>query len=312
MLALLEVKNLVKKFGTFSAVNNISFSVKQGEIVGLLGANGAGKTTTIQMLLTAITPTSGSINYFGLELATHRSEILQQVAFASTYVKMPGNITVYNNLDIYGRLYGLSGKQRKQVIEKYLYTFGMWHMRDSPVALLSAGQTTRAMLAKAFLANPRIILLDEPTASLDLDVALEVRAFILEQRRKNDCTVLITSHNMDEVAAVCDRVLVMQHGALIANDTPARLAATLNQARIELVIEHNQEAACTYARKHALEYRLKANTFVVRIDEYKIAAFLKHFAAADIEYSSITIDKPSLEDYFLHMTHNQKKNITLL
>lgn len=309
MHALLEVKNLVKKFGTFLAVNDISFVVNEGEIVGLLGANGAGKTITIQMLLTALTPTSGSINYFGLDLATHRSEILQHVAFASTYIKMPGNISIYNNLDIYARLYGIAEQERKKIIEKYLCIFGMWHMRHKPVGLLSAGQTTRTMLAKAFLTNPRIILLDEPTASLDLEVALEVRALILEQRREHNCTVLITSHNMEEVAAVCDRVLVLQRGSLIANDTPTRLAAAFNQTRVELVIEHDkdQERACVYAQNHALSYQLTARTFVARIDEHKIATLLKDFAALSIEYSSITIDKPTFEDYFLSMTHRKQR-----
>ncbi len=141
----------------FTAVNGISFDLSQGEVLGFLGPNGAGKTTTMHMLLGTLTPTSGVITYFGKNFAKHRSEILQHVGFASAYTRLPGRLTIYENLDIYGRLYGLSSYDRAIGIKQFLKAFDMWQMKDKAVSGLSAGQLTRVMLAKAFLPKPKIV-----------------------------------------------------------------------------------------------------------------------------------------------------------
>ncbi|MGC2310195.1 MAG: ABC transporter ATP-binding protein [Candidatus Babeliaceae bacterium] len=300
MNPLLKVENLTKQFGPYRAVDKVSFSLYPGEILGLLGANGAGKTTIIQMLLSTLKPTSGSIVYFDQNFFAHRSEILQKVSFASTYVKLPGDLTIYENLTLYGKLYGLSGPLLKERIERFLNTFGMWQVKDRKTVFLSAGETTRVMLAKAFLTDPQIVLLDEPTAALDPDIAHEVRAFILAQQKERKIGVLITSHNMDEVTQVCDRVMVMQKGVIIADDAPEKLAATVATARLEITLA---ESDITQVMNFALQKDLVAHALkhgvVIEIDEHQIADFLIKLAQAGIIYTHISIDKPSLEDYFL-------------
>ena len=186
--SLLVVDSLVKRFetrrffsvvDTFTAVNTVSFELAKGEILGLLGPNGAGKTTIIQMLLDLLTPTSGSIQYFGKELSVHRSQILEQVSFASTYLKLPGSLTIEENLSVYAQLYGVPAKRVRERIEEKIADFDLHALRKRQSKTLSAGQLTRLMLAKAFLANPKVVLLDEPSAALDPDVALQMRRFIL-------------------------------------------------------------------------------------------------------------------------------------
>src|SRR5579872_646757 len=213
-MAVLRVEGLTKLFPekrslwgkvkqpACAAVTNVSFTINEGETLGVLGRNGSGKTTIIHMLLSTLKPTSGSIAYFGKELNAHRSELLQHVGFASTYVKMPPRLSIRDNLDIYGRLYGLPYGKRLEKIERYLKFFGMWDLRDREVGVLSAGEATRVMLAKAFLADPKIVLLDEPTASLDPDVAYDIRQFILQRQQELGVSFLITSHNMYEVTQV--------------------------------------------------------------------------------------------------------------
>ena len=245
-MSVLSVSNLTKTFISglwpfqnkhiYTAVNDISFQLAKGEILGFLGPNGAGKTTTIQMLLGTLTPSSGIISYFGNNFAQHRVAILKRVGYASGYDKLPAQLTVTENLDIVGRLYGIRQPQRAQHIEKLLKTFRIWELRNQQTGTLSAGQATRVMLAKAFMGDPEIVLLDEPTASLDPDVALEVRQFILAQRKERGTSILITSHNMAEVTELCDRVLVLKKGVIIADNTPEQLALSISKVRVYLTI----------------------------------------------------------------------------
>lgn len=293
------------KSAEFTAVNSISFSIKEGENVGLLGPNGAGKTTTIQMLLSTLKPTSGAINYFGKNFFKHRSDILQYVGFASTYVKLPGRLTIQENLDIYGRLYGLTHAQRVERIKKYLVLFDIWHFRDRQAGLLSAGQATRLMLAKAFLSDPKIVLLDEPTAALDPDIAQEVRNFVMEQQKERGVSFLFTSHNMNEVTQVCDRVLVMQRGKIIANNTPYELAATACNTHIALMVGDGLKRTVAYAQTNNLVYNVQGRYIEIEVEENKIAQLLQGLAHAGVQYTSIEIKMPQLEDYFLHISQQK-------
>jgi ABC-2 type transport system ATP-binding protein len=306
MKYVLEVKNLIKKFNDFTAVNNVSFQVREGEILGLLGPNGAGKTTIIQMLLSTMTPASGSIRYFGKELMAHRAEVLQKIAFASTYVRLPARLTIAQNLDIYGELYGVSSEDRKKRIERFLKFFGIWDIKDREAGVLSAGQMTRVMLAKAFVSYPALVLLDEPTASLDPDIALEVRKFIKEQQQEYGVSILLTSHNMDEVTEVCDRVLVLQHGVIIADNTPMQLAASITNARIQLLITKNLDSAFTYLKEHKFVSREVGKFIEIELNEQKIAQLLHDFGKLSIYYDQISIEKPTLEDYFLHIARTSR------
>jgi ABC-2 type transport system ATP-binding protein len=297
---LYKVYSPEKKGGTpFTAVDKISFSLKEGEILGLLGPNGAGKSTTISMLLGVLSPTGGVIKYGDKDFQQHRSEILQSVTFASTYVEMPWRLTVMENLTVYGLLYGLSHDEFKHRAKKFLDFFGVWNQRHKGMKQLSAGQVTRVMLAKAFIPYPKIVLLDEPTASLDPDAAHEVRQFVLEQQKEYGTSILYTSHNMDEVTEVCDRVVFLRHGKIVAIDTPHNLAASVSVAHMRLQVKDGLKRTERFAQEKGLEAVIDGREIEIALDEHQIAAFLQQLAGEDIEYTQITISKPTLEDYFL-------------
>lgn len=283
----------------FLAVDDISFDIKKGTIVGLLGPNGAGKTTTMHMLLSTLTPTSGTISYFGKDFATHRSELLQKIGFASTYINLPGRLTVQENLEIYGRLYGLSSHERKQNITKLCEQFGVQNQINKQVNMLSAGQTTRVMLVKAFLAYPEIVLLDEPTAALDPDIAADTRKFILDQQKEYGTTILLASHNMDEVTQMCDRVLVMQHGKIIDDDKPENLAARMNVSKLVLLVGNDVDKTIEFAQEKSFNAYQDGHYVHIELPEDIIAAFLQDISKQNITYTQIYIERPSLEDYFL-------------
>jgi ABC-2 type transport system ATP-binding protein len=228
-----EVNNLTKRFGEFTAVNGISFQIRPGEILGLLGPNGAGKTTTIQMLLGLVTPTSGSIRMFGRDLATHREEILQQVNFSSTYISMPYALTVEENLKVVGGLYGLTAVRQR--IDDIVKKLEMEDIRHKLTRKLSSGQMTRLTLAKAFLTEPKILFLDEPTASLDPDIAHKIRALLKEERRSSGVSMLYTSHNMREMEEMSDRIIFLQRGAIVAEGTAQQIITRFGQADLEEV-----------------------------------------------------------------------------
>lgn len=311
-MPILSVKNLRKTFSSrkrfwsksifFDAVQGISFDLQEGEILGLLGANGAGKTTAIQMLLGTLTATSGSIIYFGKDFFSHASEVLQKIGCAGGYDRLPGVLTVWQNLDIFGRIYGLNMQEREERIHAMLEQFEMTRLRDQRTGTLSAGQATRLLLAKAFLTSPKVVLLDEPTASLDPTIAVQVREFVMRQARENGTSILFSSHNMEEVTEVCDRVLVMKQGVIIADNTPEQLAATIKNARLHLVITHGNELLQQLLQEHQLHYTLDEHSVSIEIEEVNIASFLQALSLRSITYATISIDKPTLEDYFLSVS----------
>ncbi|MBS3089818.1 ABC transporter ATP-binding protein [Candidatus Pacearchaeota archaeon] len=220
-MKIIEVKNLIKKFGKVTAVNNISFDVEAGSITGLLGPNGAGKTTTIQMMLNIITPSAGKILIFGKSLINNREEILNRLNFSSPYVTLPTNLTVWENLSTFARLYGIRDL-RKRVIE-VTKQFEISDMIDKLTGTLSTGQLTRLNLAKALLNRPSLLLLDEPTASLDPDIADRIRKMLKKLQKETDLTILYTSHNMHEIEEICNNVIFMNHGIITDRGTPKEL-----------------------------------------------------------------------------------------
>lgn len=315
---ILDVKELYKRFPqkrnwwgavqeeAFTAVDHISFHIKEAENVGLLGPNGAGKTTTIQMLLSTLTPTSGDIRYFGRSFKDERAAILRSVGFASTYVQLPGRLTVTENITFYARLYGISRAVCVGRVKEYLNHFGIWHLRDKETGLLSAGEKTRVMLAKAFIATPRIVLLDEPTAALDPDIAQEVRNFVMMQQKEHGVSFLFTSHNMSEVTEVCDRVLVMQRGKIIANNTPSQLAATVSRIRVVLLVTEGLDRLTQYLNAENMVHSVMDKRAEIELQEDSIAELLQKLAHLGVRYAEIGIKKPQLEDYFLHVSKQQR------
>lgn len=233
---IIEVKNLAKTFGKVPAVKGISFNVYEGEICGLLGPNGAGKTTTIQMLLDLITPTSGTVKIFGKEMKGNREEILGAMNFSSPYVALPSNLKVVENLKTFARLYGV--KDIKAKIAELADFFEIKDFLGKMTSQLSTGQLTRLNLTKALLNDPKLLLLDEPTSSLDPDIADKTRQMLLKIRRERGVTMLYTSHNMAEVEEICDRVIFINHGEIKDEGTPAALIAKYGKQDLNDVFLH--------------------------------------------------------------------------
>ena len=227
----LSVAELRKAYGGIVAVDGISFDVGRNEIVGLLGPNGAGKTTTINMVLSVLQPGAGTIRVEGMDIATHRSEALARTNFAAVYAPLPGNLTVYENLRIFGLLYGVSGLRGR--IAAVLQEFDLVRFRDVKCGLLSSGEQTRVGLAKALLNCPHLLLLDEPTTSLDPATARDIRTRIREFVSEGAGAVLWTSHNMYEVEEVCDRVLFLSHGRILLQGDPKTLPGEHGKATLE-------------------------------------------------------------------------------
>ena len=228
---IVEVKNLTKRFGDFTAVDNISFEIQEGETLGLLGPNGAGKTTTIHMLLGLITPTNGTIRLFGLDLEQHRETILRQINFSSTYISMPFSLTVEENLSVMAKLYGLSDVSQR--IDEVIKTFEMHDIRKKLTRKLSTGQMTRLTLAKAVMTEPRVLFLDEPTASLDPDIAYKIKVFLKEYRNTSGLSMMYTSHNMQEMEEMSDRIIFLQRGKIVAVGTVEEIVERFGQRTLE-------------------------------------------------------------------------------
>jgi ABC-2 type transport system ATP-binding protein len=302
---ILTVKDLTKIYTHkrhHLAVDNISFDLKEKEILGFLGPNGSGKTTTIQMLLGTLLPTSGSIFYFGKNFLKNRSSALNQIAYASAYTSLPWTLTLKENLITFGFLYGFDANETKKRCEPLLKRFGMWQLFDSPVSSLSAGQITRLMLVKAFFTGPKIVLLDEPTASLDPDIAKEICDFILEQRKEKGVSILFTSHKMDEAAFLCDRILFLKNGKIIANDKPKNLTKSITTFCVKLVIIDGIKRIKHLLEEQKVNFSIDHKLVEAQIEEEKIPQFLSQLANLNIQYSNIKIEEPSLEDFFLQMS----------
>lgn len=220
-MAVLSVQDLRKVYGQTVALDGVSFTVGRNEIVGLLGPNGAGKTTTINMILGVLEPTSGSISIQGIDLDSDRSRALACTNFAAVYAPLPGNLTVSQNLRIFGMIYGV--KRLAQRIEDLLKQFELERFRETKAGVLSSGEQTRVSLAKAMINHPPLLLLDEPTASLDPSIARDIRGNIRDFVRAGESGVLWTSHNMYEVEEVCDRVLFLSHGQILLEGDPRKL-----------------------------------------------------------------------------------------
>src|SRR4030081_3303858 len=226
----LDVTHLTKLYGSFRAVDGVGFTVPKGKIVGLLGPNGAGKTTTIQMLVGITLPDGGSIRYFGLDLHRHREACLQRINFSSSYNMLQNRITVWENLIVFARLYQVDSPERK--IKDMGSYFGISHLMDQRFMTLSAGQKTRVNLVKALLNDPEVVLMDEPTASLDPDIADRTLSLIESLREPRDLSIVSTSHQMDEVTRICDEVIFLDHGHIVAQDTPAVLTQRIANERV--------------------------------------------------------------------------------
>src|SRR3989338_4281338 len=309
MNKVLEVKNLTKKYDHFTAVDNISFFVNEGEAVGFLGPNGAGKTTTIQILLGITSPTAGIIKFFGKDFNKHKKECLQRINFASAFNTLQGRITVWENLLVFAHLYKV--KSPKTKIMEFINYFEGESLLKQRYWDLSAGQKTKINLIKALINNPEIILMDEPTASLDPDVVDKTLYFIEELKKSRKITLLYTSHNMDEITRVCDKIIFLDHGKIVAEDTPLNLTKQIKTSALKLTFDGKKEEMEKYLKNQKLKYEF-SNKYTVKIaiEEKLIPSVIFGIIKTALWITDIEVQKPTLEDFFLHIARKGENVIS--
>jgi ABC-2 type transport system ATP-binding protein len=230
---LVEVKNLKKNYGSIEAVKDISFNIKENEIIGLLGPNGSGKTTTIGMMLGLLKPTNGEILIDGKKIEENRIEILQKINFISPYIELPKKLTVKQNLIVYGKLYNVIDLKNR--IEYLVEKLRLSDLLNKLTGELSSGQKNRVSLAKALINNPTVLLLDEPTASLDPEIGDYVRTFLEKYKNEKKISILLASHNMNEVTRLCRSILMMKDGVVIDRGSPEKLIKKHGRKNLEEV-----------------------------------------------------------------------------
>ncbi|HUZ77935.1 MAG TPA: ABC transporter ATP-binding protein [Chloroflexota bacterium] len=296
---ILEVRNLTKLFGTFRAVDGISFRVPRGKIIGLLGPNGAGKTTTIHMLVGITLPDAGSIAYFGRELHQHRAYCLQRMNFASAFNTLQGRITVRENLVVFAQLYGIRRPEPK--IRELAEYFSITQLLGQRFLTLSAGQKTRVNLVKSLLNDPEIVLMDEPTASLDPDIADRTLSLIEALRATRNISIVYTSHEMDEVTRICDEVIFLDHGRIVAQGAPAALTQGAARAQVRVTFAGRAELVAAALRSGFADVLLDHQEVVVTTEDRLVPRAIFDIGQAGVEILDIDIKKATLEDVFLRI-----------
>ena len=226
-----KVSNLVKIFDKRKIIKNISFDVSENSVVGILGKNGAGKTTLLGMLMGLISPSSGKIEILGKDLNKKKNEILQKINFQSPYVDLPKKMTVEQNLYFYSRLYGI--KNFKDIVNDLIDKLKMKDLIKKNYGSLSAGQKTKVNLCKALINNPKLLLLDEPTASLDPETSIFIREFLLKFQKTNNSSILITSHNLDEIESICSKIILLKFGTVVSDGNLNEILKTKNYSTLQ-------------------------------------------------------------------------------
>ena len=304
----LQVTNLTKSYDQFRAVDGISFELKKGEILGLLGPNGAGKSTTIQMLLGLTTPDSGQIKYFGKDFAQHQNSIKHRINFASAYNQVQGRMTVYQNLRIYAGLYGVVSPQKR--IKEVLELLEIEPHRDTLFWHLSSGQKTRVILAKSLINQPEILLLDEPTSSLDPDIVNKMIDLVRDLRDKEQVSMLFTSHNMDEVTRICDRIMFLEKGKILVTDTPLNLTKMVDKTKLLVTFDGKQESLTKYAQQKKVVVRfIRKEVAEFVLEEKRIPEVLFDLKKEKVWVTAIDIQKPNLEDVFLTIARGKSNEL---
>lgn len=302
---ILEVKNLVKRYGKFVAVDHISFSIPKGKVIGFLGPNGAGKTTTIQILSSITLPNGGEITYFGKDFFKEKEYCLQRINFSSAFNTMIGRITAFENLMVFALLYQV--KDPKKKIQQLAEYFEMTDLLAESYQNLSAGQKTRVNIIKSLLNDPELLLMDEPTASLDPDIADKTLTLIEKLRKEKDLSILYTSHDMEEVTRICDEVIILDHGKIVAQDTPLELTKRVKTATLKVTFDTGKEIAKKFLQDEVEKF-IFLNDHVVTVDteETHIPKLIFGLSNAGLWLTDIEIKKPTLEDVFLQIARGEK------
>jgi len=302
--SVLKVEKLVKDYGSYRAVSGISFEIERGQVLGLLGPNGAGKTTTIQMLIGITNSTSGRISYFGRDFINHKQASLQRINSTSAYNTLLGRISVKENLMTFAGLYGVTDRQAK--IAQLLDKFEVSHLADRRYIDLSAGERTRVNLAKSLLNDPELVLMDEPTASLDPDIADKTLRWIEELRINRNLSILFTSHNMDEVERICDDVIFLDKGKIVSRGAPSDHTGKLSEVEIVLTFMGERTKLEAILSVHKLEYSFPAkNKVQIQTHRQRVAEVITIVVNAGVTVKDTEVRKPDLEQVFLQIARGE-------
>ena len=305
MLDSIKITKLTKIFGSLTAVDNLSFQVKQGEIFGLLGPNGAGKTTTLSMLSTLLAPTSGSAVINGFDVINQRDNVRRSIGMIFQDPTLDDELTAEENLDFHGRLYSVSKEIRIKKIDELLKLVELFDRKKSLVKTFSGGMKRRLEIARGLLHEPKILFLDEPTIGLDPQTRNKLWEHIRNLNKKHKMTIILTTHYMDEAEKLCDRVAIIDHGKIVALDTPKNLINSLGGDMIT-ISSNDQQKLYSELKKHDCCNNVKIHNHSVTINvshaERLIQKIMKIIDNAKIKIESITTNKPTLEDVFLYYT----------
>lgn len=297
---ILQVENLVKNFAEFKAVDDVSFEVPSGKVIGLLGPNGAGKTTIIQSLLGITLANGGSIKYFGKDFTENKEYCLARINYASAFNTLQGRISVKENLKVFAMLFGVVDFARK--IRELSAQFEIENLMNQRYWDLSTGQRTRVNVVKSLLNDPKIILMDEPTASLDPDIADKFLSMIEEMREMYDLSILYTSHDMQEVERICDQVIFLNKGKIIANDTPLALARKIAFSEIEIIFDKDSKIIENYLKNEKIKYKFISEKHIrLNAQGNRVAEIIFAIKSLNLKILDLEVKKASLEDYFLHV-----------
>jgi len=321
----IEVENLTKKFNGFTAVNNISFNVKAGELFGLLGPNGAGKTTTINMLSTLLKPTSGKAKIAGYDILKDRNNVRKSIGIVFQEPALDNKLTGRENLEFHAMMYRMGKEERREKIEEVLELVELQNKADVLVENYSGGMKRRLEIARGLVHKPEVLFLDEPTLGLDAQTRRHIWDYIKKLNKKNRVTIILTTHYMEEADYLCDRVAIIDHGKIVALDTPNKLKNTLGGDVITLEIEKNIDKFVNHMKTikwiKSIKKRNSKINLTVELGEKRIPELIAISQKKNFTIKSVALHKPSLEDVFLYFTGRSireeeasltEKNIELL
>ena len=305
-MIVIEVKNLTKKFNGLTAVDHISFEVKKGELFGLLGPNGAGKTTTINMLSTLLTPTSGCAKVCGYDIVKERDEVRRNIGIVFQEPALDNKLTGRENLEFHAMMYGMNKEERKRRIKEVLELVELSDKADVLVENYSGGMKRRLEIARGLVHRPKVLFLDEPTLGLDVQTRRRIWDYIKKLNRESNITIILTTHYMEEADYLCDRVAIIDHGKIIAMDTPKRLKDKLGGDVITFEIEKKTNEFMRVINKLKFVKSVKKHnnklTVTVEQGEKRIPKLIRIAQERGVDIKSVSLHKPSLEDVFLHFT----------
>ncbi len=293
---IISVRNVRKFYKSFEALKGVSFDLKQGETLGLLGPNGAGKTTIMQILLQIIVPDSGMVEIFGKNAFKNREEVLQKMNFTSAYVHLFGALTVFENLKVFAKLYGIKGVKK---IDSLIQEFEANELKNKKASNLSSGQLTKVMIIKALLNDPELLLLDEPTSSLDPDMAHKFREILKKVKKDRGVSMLYTSHNMPEIEEMCDRVIFLSKGRIAANDTPEKLTKIIPNHTLRVEFVSLPLDIEDFLSKRQINAQISQDAIMIETENEEIPAILQEIYRYGYKIKNISIDEPDLEDVFI-------------